>query len=122
MLVDDHPEFREVVKALLQASAVEFEECGDGDDAVRDYPRVRPDIVLMDIAMKGMDGLKATAQIKAAWPDARVFMLTQYDDPDLRSAAERAGAAGYLLKEDLSQLQRLVRSVAAIPGAHECQT
>ncbi len=112
MLVDDHAGFRQVVKALLQDAGAEFIECGSGREAVRDYVRMQPDLVLMDIAMKDVDGLTATAQIKSAAPTARIVMLTQYDDPELRTAAERAGAAGYLLKDDLSQVQRLVSSAA----------
>ncbi len=115
MLVDDHPGFRRVVKALLQAPGAEFVECQDGLDAVREYVRTRPDLVLMDVAMKGLDGLNATIQIRTACPEARVFMLTQYDDPDLRSAALEAGAAGYLLKDDLSQLRSLVSSFGTRP-------
>ncbi len=113
MVVDDHPGFRQVVKALLQAKGADIVECEDGLEAVRAYARARPDLVLMDISMKGLDGLNATIQIKTACPTARVFMLTQYDDPDLRSAAEEAGADGYLLKDDLSQLHALLQSGAA---------
>ncbi len=111
MLVDDHAAFRQVVRAMLQGPGAEFVECEDGLDAVREYVRARPDVVLMDIAMKGLDGLNATIQIRTAFPQARVFMLSQYDDPDLRSAAREAGAAGYLLKDDLSQLGALVNSL-----------
>ncbi len=110
MLVDDHAGFRQVVQNLLQAAGVEWAECEDGAEAVREYPRVRPDVVLMDIAMKGLDGLQATRQIRRAFPEARVIMLTQYDDPDLRLAAKEAGAVGYLLKDDLSQLQLVLSS------------
>ncbi len=113
MLVDDHPGFRELVKAILRSPGTEFVECDDGLEAVREHVRSRPDLVLMDIAMKGLDGLNATVQIKIACPDARVFILTQYDDADLRSAAQEAGAAGYLLKDDLSQLQLVVTSLAS---------
>ena len=115
MLVDDHPGFRELVKSLLGAPGAEFVECEDGLDAVREYVRARPDLVLMDISMKGLDGLNATVQIRTACPEARVFMLTQYDDLDLRAAAREAGAAGYLLKDDLSQLRNLVNSLGPDP-------
>lgn len=108
MLVDDHSGFRQVVKNLLQCPGVEFVECDDGDKAVQLYPQIRPDLVLMDIEMKGLDGLRATDRIKSLFPNARIIMLTQYDDADLRLAAEQAGAAGYVLKEDLSQLQLLL--------------
>lgn len=114
MLVDDHPGFRRVVKILLQNTKAEFVECDDGSDAVRSYATAQPDVVLMDIAMKGLDGIKATLRIRTAFPAARVFILTQYDDPDLRTAAREAGASGYFLKDDLSQVQTLVRSLT--PG------
>ncbi len=112
MLVDDHPGFRQVVKTMLQTGGVEFVECEDGDAAVREYSRFRPDLVLMDIAMKSLDGLSATARIKSRFPTARILMLTGYDDPHLRLAAEQAGAAGYLLKDDLVQLQLLLHPPA----------
>ena len=83
-------------------------ECQDGQEAVELFPRLRPDLVLMDIAMKGLDGLSATAQIKARFPAARIIMLTEFDDPDLREAAQRAGVCGYVLKEHLSQLLDLL--------------
>ncbi len=115
MIVDDHAGFRAMVKTALAALPAEYAECADGQEAVAQYGRFRPDIVLMDIAMKGVDGLKATAQIKASFPDARIFMLTQYDDPDLREAAQRAGACEYVLKENLPQLQELLEPR---PGAN----
>ncbi len=111
MIVDDHAGFRQVAKALLQATGAECVEYGDGRKAIAGYAESRPDVVLMDIAMEGLDGLRATAQIKAAFPAARILMLTQYDDPDLRKAAERAGACGYVLKDDLAQLPPLLRTM-----------
>ena len=117
MVVDDHSAFRQVVRTLIQAAGGEVLECKDGYEAVRQYPRFRPDIVLMDIAMKGLDGLNATMQIKRGSPGARVYMLTQYDDSDLRLAAQEVGAAGYLLKDDLSQLQLLLNSPGPLTRA-----
>lgn len=116
LIVDDHTAFRQMVKTVLAALPAEFAECADGQQAVAHYRQFRPDIVLMDIAMKDQDGLKTTAQIKALFPDARVFMLTQYDDPDLREAAQRAGACGYVLKENLPQLQALLQA-RPVPGS-----
>jgi DNA-binding NarL/FixJ family response regulator len=107
MVVDDHPGFRQVMISLLQTTGAEILECEDGVRAIREYSNFQPDVVLMDIAMKGMDGLTATRQITTRFPSARVFILTQFDDPDLRQAAKQAGATGYLRKDDLSPLQRL---------------
>lgn len=113
MIVDDHGAFRQVIKAQLEPAGIECVECEDGQVALTEYAQARPDLVLMDIAMKVIDGLRATAQIKARYPAARIIMLTEYDDDDLREAARRAGAEGYWLKEDLSPLRTLLRSPAA---------
>ncbi len=112
LIIDDHAAFRQVVKMRLRAAGVDWVECEDGKNAVAQYPLVLPDLVLMDISMKEMDGLRATAQIKARDPGARIVILTEYDDPDLRQAAEQAGACDYLLKEDLSRLSELLRSLS----------
>ncbi len=117
MIVDDHAAFRQVVLMGLKTLEAESTECADGQEAVAQYPQFRPEIVLMDIAMKGLDGLDATAQIKARFPDAQIFILTQHDDPGLREAALQAGACRYLLKDDLSQLWALLRSPPPVPEA-----
>ena len=72
------------------------------------YSAQLPDFVLMDISMKGLDGITATTQIKAAHPGARVIMVTDYDEPPLREAARTAGACGCVLKEDLFEVGRLL--------------
>jgi DNA-binding NarL/FixJ family response regulator len=111
MLVDDHAGFRQVVKMHLQTAGVmECLECESGDEGVARYSEFQPEVVLMDIEMAGLDGLSATARIKARFPDARIIVLTQYDDPDLREAARQAGASDYVWKEDLSQLQALLHA------------
>ncbi len=108
MIVDDHSGFRQVVRTMIQSTGAEIVECANGSEAVEQYPLCRPDLVLMDIEMRGLDGLQATGKIKTSFPAARIVMLTQYDDPELRQAARKAGAAGYLLKDDLSQLIALI--------------
>ncbi|GGN64541.1 DNA-binding response regulator [Streptomyces albiflavescens] len=74
-------------------------EAGDGRQAVQVIGRTRPDVVLMDIRMPGMDGIEATRQIVASGSVARVLMLTTFDEDDHVLAALRAGASGFLLKE-----------------------
>lgn len=107
MIVDDHTGFRGVIRAILHNAGWQCIECQDGLQAVEQYARSMPDLVLMDICMEGLDGLQATTQIKASFPAARIMILTQHDDSHLRSAAVQAGACGYILKEDL----------LALPGA-----
>lgn len=122
MIADDHTAFRSMVRTLLQASNVVLVECEDGRQAMDQYPTLQPDVVLMDIAMKGMDGLTATAQLTARHPTARVVMLTQYDDPELRAAASRAGACDYLPKDGVSRLPELLRAWTARSGVTEPKT
>ena len=68
----------------------------------------RPDIVLMDVKMAGMDGLAATRQIRQAFPEARIVMVSQWDDRALRDAARAAGAEAYVGKSDLLPLRRIL--------------
>ena len=103
-IVDDSPNMRETIKSVLSGLSAEFIEAGDGEDAVRQYAALEPDFVIMDIRMERMDGIAATRAIRSLSPDARVVVVTQYDDDDLRAAARDAGAMGYVLKDDLSAL------------------
>ncbi len=112
MVVDDHAPFRRVVRTMLESAGWQCLECEDGQEAVDRYGETHPDLVLMDIAMEHLDGLRATAQIKARFPAARIMILSQYDEPELHAAAGEAGACGYILKENL----------LGLPTAIEAQT
>ncbi|MEW6156911.1 MAG: response regulator transcription factor [Verrucomicrobiota bacterium] len=105
LIVDDHAAFRAIVKSMLQAETAEFIECSNGREAIREYAAHRPDWVLMDIEMEEMDGLTATQRIKHQFPQARILILTQYDDPALVTEATMAGAAGFLLKDNLADVK-----------------
>lgn len=109
LLADDHAGFRQVVKAALEPLAAEFVECDSGWEAVDQYSRALPDLVVMDIAMSLLDGLEATVVIKARFPEARIVILTHYDEADLRAAASKAGACAYVLKEELFGLEQVIR-------------
>jgi CheY-like chemotaxis protein len=110
MIVDDHAAFRQVMKNVLAPLAAEFVECRDGQEAVDRYGAAQPDYVLMDIEMKPLDGLRATACLKARFPHARIIILTDYNETGLRDAAGHAGACGYVLKEELPRLQQLIQT------------
>src|SRR5688572_6093897 len=103
LLADDQALVRAGFRALLDAQPdfTVVGEAGDGADAVRLAARERPDVVLMDIRMPGMDGLEATRRI-AAEPrcaDVRILILTTFDLDDYVFEALRAGAAGFLVKD-----------------------
>jgi len=108
LIVDDNAAMRRLLRRLLSDLAGIILECNDGAQAVEMYGRHRPDWVLMDIEMKGLDGLEATSQIRAADPDARIVIVTNYDDIALREAAAKAGACGYVLKDNLLELRALL--------------
>jgi len=108
LIVDNDRGIRRLMTSMLAPLAPEVAECGDGADALAAFEAHRPDVVLMDIGMRRLDGIAATAVIVAAHPAARVVIVTNYDDPDLRQAASQAGACGYVLKEDLIELVPLL--------------
>jgi DNA-binding NarL/FixJ family response regulator len=116
VLADDHPVVLAGLRALL-GSLVGFEvvaEAPDGESVVREVQLTRPDVVLMDLRMPGMDGLEATRRIRAVAPDTAVLVLTMLDDNDTVLAAMRAGAQGYLLKgAGQGELERALRGVVA---------
>ena len=103
LAADDHPMVRAGLAAVIGAEPdmAFVGEAATGSEAVSLYREHRPDVVLMDLRMPGMDGLAATRQILGEFPAARIVVLTTYDgDEDIHRALE-AGAKGYLLKEML---------------------
>ncbi|MEE6263473.1 response regulator transcription factor [Plantactinospora sonchi] len=101
VLVDDHPVVRAGIRAMLEGEPdiAVVGEAGSGAEAVRVAQALRPDLVLMDLRMPGLDGVGATGQVLAFVPTTRVVVLTTYEtDADILRAVE-AGAAGYLLKD-----------------------
>ena len=115
LLVDDQALFREALATLLALSP-EVEvvgQAGDGAEAVAQCARLKPDVVLMDLRMPGVDGIAATRRIAAAQPEVRVLVLTTFEEDAEVFAAIRAGAAGYLLKASPSEkLFEAIRAVA----------
>ena len=109
MIVDDHAEMRRLLRSVLGELATEFTECADGAEAVAAFARQQPDWTIMDITMKGMDGLEATRRIHKQFTAARIVVLTQYDAPQMRAAALEAGACVFLSKDNLNQLPTLLR-------------
>lgn len=113
LIVDDSASTRRLLKTLITTlgpdSACEVYECVDGSETMDAYLLCQPDFVLMDIQMETMDGITVTAQIKAADPNARIVMVTNYDQADLREAALQAGAHSFVSKDNLLTLVHLLR-------------
>jgi DNA-binding NarL/FixJ family response regulator len=101
LIADDHPLFREGMRGRLDrvADIAVVGEATSGDEAVELANKLKPHVVLMDIKMRGLNGIEATREILRANPRVGVLMLTMFEDDDSVFAAMRAGAKGYLLKD-----------------------
>jgi len=110
LIVEDNQLMRELIRSMISDLAGEVTECGDGAEALSAYTSCRPDWVLMDIRMKEMDGISATRQIKASFPDAQIMIVTDYDNQNMREAARNAGACEYVTKENLLDVRRILSS------------
>jgi DNA-binding NarL/FixJ family response regulator len=109
LIVDDSQAVRELIKMTLAGVAEIVGECSDGSEAISAYERLRPDWILMDLDMNGVDGITATRQITAAHPEAKIVIVTDYNDDELRRAAREAGAAEYVVKENLLNILDIIK-------------
>jgi DNA-binding NarL/FixJ family response regulator len=114
LIADDHAIVREGVRALLTLSddIAVVGEAANGHEAVELARQLSPDVILMDIAMPGLGGLEATIEIRKANPDARILVLTQYEDREYIRRFLKAGVSGYVLKKAAgSELTSAIRAV-----------
>ena len=110
MIVDDNRKIRDVIKSVLFEQKAEIFECENAKSAIENYDCFRPDWVLMDIEMDGMDGIAAAKAIVKADADAKVVIVTNYDEPQFRYAARLAGAVAFVNKENLHELNRIINA------------
>ena len=108
LIVENSEPMRRVIRSLLNDLVEEFVECIDGSEALAVYNQHQPDLVLMDLKMNGVDGIEATRRITSAFPDARVIIVSQYDDATLLQAARSAGAESIVSKSDLFPIRRIL--------------
>jgi DNA-binding NarL/FixJ family response regulator len=105
MIVEDEPRLREALGQMLGDKGLRVVGLATtGVEAVETAPQLRPDVVLMDLRMPGMDGIEATKQIKQVLPRTQVLVLSAYDDPGLHRSAEEAGVFCYMVKGCAPQL------------------
>jgi DNA-binding NarL/FixJ family response regulator len=103
LIVDDHELVRRGVRTLLEATKG-VEVCGEavnGHEGIAKALELKPDVVLMDITMPGMNGIEATKEILGTQPDVRVVILSQHNAPQLIEESLKAGAAGYVVKSSI---------------------
>jgi DNA-binding NarL/FixJ family response regulator len=115
LIVDDQQLLRLGFRMLFEAQPDlrVVGEAGDGAEALRVIGREKPDVVLMDVRMPGMDGIEATEHIVARFPETRVLVLTTFDLDEYAFAALRAGASGFVLKSiESDELLAAIRTVA----------
>ena len=118
MIVDDHAEMRRLLRNALHHLTSEFVECADGAEAVTVFSQQHPDWTIMDVTMKGMDGLEATRRIRTQSPSARILVLTQHDTPAIRREAWEAGACAFLSKDRLIEIETVLSGSSGI-GSRE---
>jgi DNA-binding NarL/FixJ family response regulator len=122
LLVDDHPITRAALASLLEGHGFSVAgEAADGEKAIELARRLRPDLVLLDLSMPGLDGLQALPRIREAAPEAEVVVLTASGTEENLLAAIRGGAAGYLLKSEPPEriaafLRGIAQGEAALSG------
>ena len=115
LIVDDNAPFRQSLREMLreQFSTMGVEEAEDGEDALDKIEIFSPHLVFMDIKLPGQNGLEVTREIKARYPGIRVIILTSYDLPEYREAAENYGA-DYFLSKGSSSREEIIALVDSI--------
>lgn len=114
LVADDHKIFRQGIKKLLEEESdlQVVGEASDGRDAVKKATELKPDVILMDIAMANLNGLEATRQIKKQLPSAKVIMVTMHKNEEYVLQSFQAGASGFILKEGaVEELVSAIRSI-----------
>ena len=117
LIVDDNAPFRQSLKQMLceQFSGMGIEEAEDGEDALDKIETICPHLVFMDIKLPGRNGLEVTREIKTRYPEITVIILTSYDLPEYREAAENYGA-DYFLSKGSSSREEIIALVDSISG------
>jgi DNA-binding NarL/FixJ family response regulator len=116
LIVDDHAFIRRGIQSILNSSSG-WEFCGEAENgiaAIRMAAELKPDVIIMDVSMPGLNGLEATRVIHEARPHIKILLLTLHQSVEILRSAFRAGAQGYLLKSEAEQ--ELLRALGIIMG------
>jgi DNA-binding NarL/FixJ family response regulator len=116
LIVDDHAFIRRGVQTILHPFP-EWVFCGEADngkDAIRLADELKPEVIIMDVSMPGLNGIEATRAIRKTQPGVKIVLLTLHESAELLRSGFRAGARGYLLKTDAEQ--ELVKALTVVIG------
>lgn len=116
LIVDDHAFIRRGVQTILHPFP-EWEFCGEaanGKDAIRLADELKPEVIIMDVSMPGLNGIEATRAIRRMQPGVKIVLLTLHESAELLRSGFRAGARGHLLKTDAEQ--ELVKALSVVIG------
>ncbi|HEX9613958.1 MAG TPA: response regulator transcription factor [Bacteroidota bacterium] len=105
LIVDDNPLMRQAIKTIVAQPEDQTAECPDGKSVVSAFEAFKPDWVLMDVKMKPINGIQATRDLKAAFPNAHVAIVTNYGDQEFKDEAKAAGAEQFFLKDNLPAIR-----------------
>lgn len=108
LIADDNEDMRKMLKTICNNLFSNILECDDGDRAVKIYKDEKPDWVLMDIKMNGKDGITATREIKSAHPEARIIIVSQFNDKSIIDEAMDCGIVEFVSKADLTKVVEVI--------------
>lgn len=108
LIVDDNKNTRRLIRNIMEPYGHQFVESEDGTGAIQSYISELPDCVLMDYEMPGISGITAAKEIISAYPNAKIYMVTMFDDEHLREAALKAGINQFISKENLTDLPNIL--------------
>lgn len=114
LIADDNADVRRMIRSLLEETDADVAECSDGGRAIEAYEEFQPDWLLMDINMLPIDGLTAMRTILEKHPEARIIVISQYQDVRTRETALAMGAYAFVGKEDLMSIREMIRVGIAV--------
>ena len=113
LIVDDHQQIREIIKKLISKLPFKTDifECGDGDKSIEIYQKEKPDLILMDLMMKRLDGFTTIRRIRLLSRDTVIIVVSQLPEQEYKQESLSAGANDFLNKENLNQLPKLIENL-----------
>jgi two-component system response regulator YesN len=110
LIVDDNEMMRSVITKIVMGMADEVHECSNSVEALGEYGIFMPDWVLMDATMESMDGITTTELIRQFYPNAKVMLIGQDNNPNVREKAQQAGATAFIAQDKLSDIPNVIQN------------